>query len=434
MKATKLNFWSSTAIVIGSVIGAGVFVKPGRVLTLSGNTTIAMLAWIIGGIITLAGGLTVAEIASRIPRAGGVYAFIEEIYGKKMAFVVGWMQSVIYGPGIISALCIFFGALFCTFFDISMEYQKTVALSVIGVITAINILGTRYASWIQNSTVLVKLFPLILIGAAGVFFGKEPVWNIDLPGNEITLSAGLAGALLSTLWAYDGWLGVAAIAGEIENPAKNMPKAIIFGLSIVMLTYVLINFSIFHILDKTQIASLGEHASGAAAMAIFGPVAGKVLSFCIMISILGGLNGQIMTQTRVPYAMANASTYPLQKYLAKVNPNTQTPVNSIIYMIAISVLIILTLHPDRITDLSIFSMYSFYGLVCAGIFKVRKMFGVPERGQYKVPFYPVIPVVAILGVLYICYGMLQQSPMDAMASMLITASGLPLYLFLTRKS
>lgn len=421
----KLNIWSAMAVVIGCVIGSGVFVKPGRVLMMAGSSDLAILAWILGGIMTLAGGLTIAEIAFRMPKTGGVYVFVESLYGKSFGFVAGWVQSIIYGPGLIAALALYFSSLFVQFFRIDPYWQTAISLFTLYFLTAISILGTKYSSWIQNSTTIIKMIPIILIGVFGLIFGHEPVFGVQLP--ESAASVGMGAAVLSTLWAYDGWMGVSNIAGEIENPAKNLPRAIVIGLSTVMVAYLLVNVSLFHVLDKAQIVALNENSAGAAATILFGPIAGKLLGLGVLLSIFGCLNGQLMVQTRVPYAMANYDVFPMRKQFAKLHPTLQTPLFSILFMVMISSVMILGFKPDRITDIAMFSMYLFYGMVFIGIFKVRKKFGIPAKGNYKIPLFPIVPIVATLGCVFICVGLYQQQPWDVALSLTIAGLGFPIF-------
>lgn len=413
------------AIVIGCVIGSGVFVKPGLVLMHAGSSDLAILAWVLGGIITLAGGLTVAEVAFRMPKTGGIYIFVENLYGKDLGFVAGWVQSVIYGPGLIAALALYFGSLFVQFFKIDTSWQMPISLFTMYLLTATSILGTKYSSWIQNSTTLIKMIPIVMIGIFGLIYGQEPVFGVTLP--ESATGAGMGAAILATLWAYDGWMGVSNIAGEIENPSKNLPKAIIIGLSTVMTAYILVNLSLFHVLDKGQIVQLNENSAAAAAAILFGPIAGKLLGLGVLLSIFGCLNGQLMVQTRVPYAMANYDVFPFRKKFATLHPKTQTPLFSILFMVGISSVMIIGFKPDRITDLAMFSMYLFYGMVFIGIFKVRKQFGVPLKGNYKIPLFPLVPIIATLGCMVICYGLYKQQPWDVVLSLSIASMGFPIF-------
>lgn len=431
LQPTRLKLTTAISLVIGCAIGSGVFVKPGKVLVAAGTSNGALLAWILAGVMSLAGGLTVAEIAFRIPKTGGVYVYIEELYGKAFGFVCGWVQTLIYGPGLMSALALYFGSLFTQFFILPPEYQKGVALISLFLLAALVAVSTKGAALLQNVTTALKLLPILALGLFGLWSGSEPIFGVTLPASSAAV--GMGAAVLACLWAYDGWMQVAAIAGEIENPAKNLPRAIVIGLCTVMTAYLLVNFSLFHVLDKELIAMLNEKAVAVAAEKLFGTTGGKLLSLGILISIFGCLNGNILTLARIPYAIALRGTFPFQATIAKLHPKYQTPQNSIFLNAVIATGMILFLNPDRITDLAMFSMYIFYGFVFVGIFKIRKIYGKPQKGEYKIPFYPVVPMIAIMGCMYICYGMLQQAPMDAVASIGVALAGFPVYYMLLRR-
>lgn len=430
-KSIKLSLFSAISIVIGCVIGSGVFVKPGRVLIAAGDSNMALMAWILGGAISLAGGLTIAEVASRIPKTGGVYAYIEELYGKEAGFISGWIQSLIYGPALSAALSLYFASLYTQFFNISETQTKLIALISMFFLSSVTTFGTKYAAWIQNATTLVKLLPIFAIGICGVLMGTETIFNIGISASEP--AAGMGAAVLATLWAYDGWMQVSNMAGEIKDPEKNLPKAIIIGLLIVIFVYILVNLALFHTVNVQAIAELNEKAAALASEQLFGTVGGKLLSLGILIAIFGCLNGNILTMTRIPYAVACNDTFPFREKVSSLHPKYGTPFYSIGLKVFCATVMIVLLNPDRITDIAIFSMYASYILCFVGIFKIRKKYGIPLKGEYKIPFYPVIPVLAIAGCVYICYGMISQSPWDAAASIAIALSGSPVYRYLNKK-
>jgi basic amino acid/polyamine antiporter, APA family len=423
----SLSVWTALSIVIGCVIGSGVFVKPGKVLVATQSSSQAILAWVLGGLLTLAGGLTIAEIAFRIPKTGGLYVYMEELFGKVWGFVSGWVQAIIYGPALMSALSLYFGSLFTQFFSLDASMSKGVGFIALFFLSAISAWSTQYSATISNVTTVIKLLPIALIGIFGIMNGNEPIFNVQLPGAGTTAAAGLGAAILATLWAYDGWIQVSNIAGEIENPSKNLPRAIIGGLTAVMIVYVVVNMALFHVLPKDQIATLNERAAPTASEILFGSWGGRLIGLGILVSIFGCLNGNILTMTRVPYAMAARGAFPFADIFSRINPKTGTPFQSIALKVFCACVMMLFLNPDRITDIAIFSMYIFYAVVFLGIFKLRKIYGKPAPGQYSVPFFPVIPVAAFAGCLFICYSMAVNAPLDAIVSLVIAGAGVPVY-------
>lgn len=433
MKKFSISLWTAVSIVIGCVIGSGVFVKPGRVLSAAGSSDSALLAWLLGGLITLAGGLTVAEIASRIPKSGGVYAYMEELYGKKWGFVVGWVQSVIYGPALMSALSLYFASLFAQFFGMADTQVRPIAYIAMFILCTVTALGTHYSAWISSATTVLKLIPIAVIGIFGLAMGTNSIFGMPVASNS-SVAGGLGTAILATLWAYDGWIQVANIAGEIREPSKNLPRAIVIGLVGAMIAYLMVNMALFHVVPVDQIATLNERAAGVATETLFGSVGGKLLSLGILISIFGCLNGNILTMTRVPSSMAATGNFPFAGTFSQLRGRYQTPVNSILFKAVIASIMILFLNPDRITDIAMFSMYLFYGLVFFGIFKIRRIYGIPAAGTYRTPLFPALPLFAVGGVVFICYSMMVAAPGDAAMSVAIAALGFPIAAWMSRKS
>jgi APA family basic amino acid/polyamine antiporter len=424
MKKFSISLWTAISIVIGCVIGSGVFVKPGRVLVAAGSSNSALLAWLLGGLITLAGGLTIAEIASRIPKSGGVYTYMEELYGKSWGFVCGWVQAIIYGPALMSALSLYFASLFTQFFHMQDGQTRAVAYIVLFLLSTVTALGTHYSAWISSTTTVLKLLPIAFIGVFGLALGSNSIFGA--PITSTVAAGGLGTAILATLWAYDGWIQIANLAGEIREPSRNLPRAIIIGLVGVMFAYLMVNMALFHVVPVDQIGQLNERTAAVAAETLFGSMGGRLLSFGILISIFGCLNGNILTMTRVPYSMALQGNFPFAGRFSELRGKHQTPVNSILFKTVVASIMILFLNPDRITDIAMFSMYLFYGVVFYGIFKIRKTYGIPVAGNYKIPLYPAVPVFAIGGVAYICYSMMTAAPFDAAMSIGIALLGFPI--------
>lgn len=430
--APKLKIWTAISVVIGCVIGSGVFVKPGRVLLAVGDSNMALLAWLLGGVISLAGGLSVAEISTRIPKSGGVYVYIEELFGKLWGFLCGWVQAIIYGPALMAALALYFGSLMAQFLNLpDTQMVKPIALLSLVILSGVTAFSTSWSAFIQNSTTFVKLIPIAVLGIGGLFMGDAPIFNMQLASNP--QATGMGVAILATLWAYDGWIQVSNLAEELENPVKNLPRAIIIGLVAVIITYIVVNMSLFHVVPLEQIAILNEKTAAVASETLFGSWGGRILSLGILISIFGCLNGNILTMTRVPYAMALRGAFPSAQIFSLLHPRFKTPVNSIALKTFISAGMVLLLDPDRVTDIALFSIYIFYGAVFMGVIVLRKKFGAPEKGNYRVPLYPVVPLIAGGGCFYICYAMFTQAPWDATISLAVALTGIPVYYWMQRK-
>ncbi|MFB7637990.1 APC family permease [Peribacillus butanolivorans] len=422
-----IGFWVGTSIVVGTVIGSGIFMKPGDVLELSGNSTMALLAWLIGGLITLASGLTIAEVSTRIPKTGGLYVYLEEVYGKVWGFLCGWVQTLVYGPAVMGALSLYFGLLVVGLFNISTDYTLFIGILTIVFLAGMNLLGTKYGGMIQALSTVGKLIPIIFIAVFGITQGEMPVFNID---SESSMKISMAGAILATLWAYDGWMNVGFMAGEMKNPQKNLPRAIITGILVVMVAYLAVNLAMLHVLGAEGIIANGTNAANVAATLLFGELGGKLIAIGILVSIFGCLNGKLLTFPRITLAMADNKMMPGHKQISKISPKFKTPINATILQVVIAIIMMVVTNPDKLTNMAIFSVFSFYGLAFFAVFILRKKD--PDARTYKVPFYPLVPIIAIAGAVYIVVSTLIDTPLDALYSVIIVIVGMPVYWLLTK--
>jgi basic amino acid/polyamine antiporter, APA family len=420
----NVGFLFSVSIVIGTVIGSGIFMKPGIVLSSTGTSSKALLAWVIGGIITLASGLTIAEVSVKIPKTGGLYAYLEDVYGKLWGFLCGWVQTIIYGPAIIGALSLYFGTLIAGFFGWPNQTKILIGIITVVILCVLNLLGTQYGGIIQNISTIGKLVPIILIAVFGIWKGGHPIFAGEIHTHTINMGA----AILATLYAYDGWMNVGFMAGEMKNPGKTLPRAIISGIVIVIIAYLTVNLAMFHTLSAAQIVELGPNAAKTAATILFGSMGGKLIAIGIMISIFGCLNGKILTFPRITLAMANTKLFPGSKSISRIHSKYKTPVGATILQVTLAILMMLFGNPDRLSNLAIFTVFIFYSLAFFAVFLLRKKDKDKEmKGQYKVPLYPLTPIVAIVGSVYIIINTLISSPLDAFISIGITLIGLVVY-------
>lgn len=417
-----LGLIPATALVVGMVIGSGIFMKPGKVILAAGDSTLALAAWVIGGLITLAAGLTIAELGVQIPKTGGLYACLDEVYGKFWGYLFGWVQTVIYGPALVGALGLYFSSLLIPFFSSSEELKLPLAIGTILFLSAVNSLGTRYGGMIQSAATVAKLVPIALIVVFGLWKGNAQILSMPSGASD---SAGMGAAVLATLWAYDGWIGVGFVAGEMKNPAQMLPRAIIIGLGTVMVAYLAINLALLHVLPAAEIVTQGKLAAGSAATWLFGDVGGKLINIGILISIFGALNGYILTCPRVSYAMALRGQLPASSLLSQTS-RFGTPLNAIGMQFLLAVLFVTVGDPDRLTDLAMFIIWGFYILGFAAIFILRRKTS-PEKRPYSVPAFPLVPVIAIVGSVYIVISTIMNNPTDAILALGITAAGIPLY-------
>lgn len=421
-----IGFVPALAIVIGMVIGSGVFFKPHAVFTATGAPGLGLVAWIVGGIITIAGGLTAAEVAAAIPKTGGMITYLEETYGSLWGYLLGWAQTVIYFPATIAALAIIFATQVLSLLSLDKGMLLPIAIIAIIFLVIMNSLGSKTGGAIQTVATAGKLIPLVAIIIFGLINGTGGTVNLmpmTMEGHPIATSLGAA--LIATMFAYDGWINVGAIAGEMKNPGKDLPKAIVGGLSLVMAVYLLINVAYLFVLPASTLAASATPAADVAKV-LFGPSGGTIITVGILVSIFGALNGYIMTGMRIPYAMACENRIPFSNVFSKLHPKFETPINCGILITVLSIIMSFTGKFDLLTDLTMFVIWIFYVMTFIAVFVLRK--NRPDMHRpYKVPLYPFIPLIGILGGLYIVVNTIITQPMNAGVGILLTVIGLPIY-------
>ncbi|MCR1901877.1 APC family permease [Ligilactobacillus apodemi] len=424
----SINLYSALALVIGTVIGSGIFFKQASVLSYSHSTTLALLAWFFGGILTLTSGLTIAEIGSQMPETGGLYTYMHNLYGKLWGFLSGWMQITVYGPAVIAALGAYLAILLQAFFGFSATYTPYVGVLSVVLISAFNFLSNRFGSALQIITTICKLVPIFAIIIFGLMFGDQNAVGQVLAEQSTTVAGNFGVAILATLFAYDGWILIANMGGEIKNPQRILPLAIVLGLSIVLLIYVFVSYSVFKTMPADMIAHYGENATPHFAEMAFGKLGGKILNIGIIISILGCMNGKVMTMPRIMYAMAKNNELPFSKQLAYLNPTMHTPMVSITVIATIASGMILTVDPDRLTEICIFTVYCFYVMTFFGVFKLRRQDSQAKR-PFSVPLYPLTPIVAILGAAFVLVSELFSDLSGVLISLMIVLCGIPIFYY-----
>ena len=426
----SLGLISSLSLVIGTVIGSGIFFKQAAVLDYAHSTNLALVAWLVGGLITMASGLTIAEIGSQMPHTGGLYVYLEKIYGKFWGFLAGWMQIIVYGPTLIAALGSYLATLLVAFFGLPKTSTPLLAVIVIALIAAFNLLSNRYGAAFQVITTVGKLLPIAAIIIFGLLFGKANAFNqVATTSGSVTLN-GFGMAILATLFAYDGWVLIANMGGEIKNPQKVLPKAIVFGIGLVLIIYMLVTAGIFRVVPASLIHRLGDQAAAHFATIAFGQVGGKLLNIGIIISIAGCINGKVMTFPRIMYAMAKNDELPFSKQLAYLNKRMRTPMVATLTVCSIAALMAVTVDADRLSELCIFTIYLFYVLAFFGLFKLRRL---KTASPFRVPLYPFTPIVAILGGGFVLVSELNSDLTGVLASIFFVALGIPVYLIKCKK-
>ncbi|SFS70401.1 APC family permease [Marininema halotolerans] len=425
----EIGFIVALSLVVGTVIGSGVFVAPGAVITEAGGSTMALLAWLLAGLLTMAGGLTIAEVSTQIYKTGGLYVYLEEVYGKTVGYLSGWMQTVIYSPAVIGALGLYLGSLVAGLFKWPQHWSAWIGIGTVVFLAVVNSFGTRLGGILQAVLTAAKLIPIALIIVFGIWQGDAPVWGVP---SGAPAGSGMGAAILACLFAYDGWILIGTVAGEMKNPAKLLPKAIFVGLTLVTAVYLLVNLALFHVLSPNQVAALGANAGGTAAQMLLGNFGGKLVGVGIIVSIFAALNGLILGFSRVPFAMAERGQLPFSKFFVRVHPVSRAPVAAIALQVVIAIGLMFVSHPDKLAQISVFAIFIFYILAFFAVFLLRRRNGSADR-PYSVPLYPWVPSIAIVGSGFVVVSTLINQPSDSFMAIGIMLVGLPVLWWLERK-
>ena len=426
----NLGLAAALSTVIGMVIGGGVFFKPQAVYTLTGGAPgLGMIAWVTAGILTITAGLTAAEVSAAIPKTGGMMVYIEEIYGKKLGALTGWMQCALFFPATIAALAVMFSEQTISLLGLSSGLLIPLAIATILLIAILNTLGSKTSGAIQTVSTIGKLVPLAIIIICGFFMGEgnNPIVT-PITAEGISPMAVIGQVLIAILFAYDGWINVGALAGEMKNPGKDLPKAIVGGLAAVMAVYLIINVAYLWVLPADQLATFSNPAA-AVATALFGPGGGKIVTGGILMSVFGCANGYLLTGPRVLYTLGTQKSIPGYKTIGALNKNN-VPANATLVMAVVGCLYAMSGQFNLLTDLSMFAIWSFYVLTFIGVIILRKKQPDLHR-PYRVPMYPVIPCIAIAGGLFVVLNQLLFAGMTntliSLGGVLVTLIGIPLY-------
>mgnify|MGYP002576789674 FL=1 len=425
----NIGLAAALSTVIGMVIGGGVFFKPQAVYTLTGGAPgLGMIAWFIAGVLTITAGLTAAEVSAAIPKTGGMMVYIEEIYGKKLGALTGWMQSSLFFPATIAALAVMFANQTIALLGLNANLSMPITIGTILFIAILNTLGSKTSGAIQTVSTIGKLVPLAILIIFGFVKGEgsNPIVT-PLVASDVSPFAIIGQVLIAILFAYDGWINVGALAGEMKNPGKDLPKAIVGGLSAVMAVYLIINVAYLWVLPANELTVANPAAAIAAKL--FGDMGGKIVTAGILISVFGCANGYLLTGPRVLYTLGQQKSIPGYKTISVLNKNN-VPANATLIMAVLASLYALSGQFDLLTDLSMFAIWSFYVLTFIGVIKLRK--SQPDLYRpYKVPMYPVIPCIAIAGGLFVVLNQLLFAGMTntiiSLAGVVVTLIGLPLY-------
>lgn len=428
----RIGLWSAMAVVIGSTIGSGIFRSPAGIADRIPGPLPLLAIWILGGVFALCGALTLAELASEVPATGGFYAFLREGWGRLPAFLFGWGQLTIVRAAALGAIAITFAEYFIRVigFDPSVhpydDYAQFIGALAIAVTATFNIVGVRWGSAVINLTTIAKFGGLAFIVVLALAVGWPQTGGHFTPlVPEGSVQGGAFGlALVSVLWAYDGWADVSYVAGEVTEPRKNLPRAIIGGTAAVMAIYVLANVGYMAVLPIEEIRT-SKLVAADVAEKILGRPGVIFVSATVMISTFGTLSAVLLTSPRVLFAMADDGM--LFAPIAKVHPKYQTPYMAIGLVATLGLIFVLVLRFEKLADTFVIAMIPFYALGVAAVYRLRRRPGYSP--SFRTPGYPVVPALFIASVTYLLLNALIDagSRMWAIGIFAVLLAGIPVF-------
>ncbi|HWY48766.1 MAG TPA: amino acid permease [Bryobacteraceae bacterium] len=444
-----LGVWSAAAIVVGTVIGSAIFIVPHDMINNVGSPFMVFAVWIFGGMLSLFGALSYAELAAALPEAGGEYVYLREAYGPLWGFIYGWTQMWVAKSGSIATLATGFFIYLANFHPelervwmvvplplgeagqpLQIRYGQLLAMVVIAVLATINYFGVKVGGNVQVAVTLVKVGLIVAIIVIGLGTGHGNVANYS---TSIPAAGGITGffaALVAALWAYDGWNNVSMVASEVQKPQRNLPLALIAGTLTVIALYLLANLAYFYLLPASAVSSTNRVA-GEAMRRVLGAPGANAVSIAAMISIFAALNGSILSGSRVPFAMARDRLF--FRRVSYVHPRHRTPSVSILALSAWAALLVLSGRYDQLYTYVIFASVILYGMATAAVIVLRhKRPDLPR--PYRTLGYPVVPIVFVLGITCLVISTLWKSPRESFMGLGLVALGLPFYFYWKRRA
>jgi len=417
-------------MIVGTVIGSGIFLVPGTILmSVNGSVPLALTVWLVGGVLSLLGALTYGELSAMRPQAGGLYIYIRDCFGPLPAFLYGWTLFFVISSGSIATLAVAFGNYLGTFVELSAAGTKVVAVLMIVVITAVNVRGTRQSADLMNVTTAIKVFALLAMSVALLWLGRNPIFHdVNSSPQTGSLLSGFGLAMISVLWAYEGWQYATCSAGETVNPQRNFPLSFLIGSAALIGIYLFANLGYLAALGTDGVAGSTRVAASALG-AVVGPGVAKLVAVAILISMLSAANSIILNAPRVYYAMAKDGLF--FKSLSQVHPKFGTPALAVIAAGVWSAILAASGTFEQLLTYVVFIGWIFYALAAASIFVYRRRFPTEDR-PYRVPGYPFTPLVFILAAAALVANTIASQPRRAVVGLAIVFIGAPAYLFWRR--
>jgi amino acid transporter len=421
--ARRLGIWSTLGIVIGVTIGSGIFRTPATIAARVPDPVLMLSVWIIGGVISLCGALSVAELAAAMPQTGGWYVFLREGWGRLAGFLFGWAELVLIRASAAGAIATVFSEYFLRSLGVDAAvWVDFIAAAAIVVAAVINIAGVKVGAAVAGLSTIAKCGALVVLVLAAFLAGAGSTAN--LAASATPVEGRLFGlALISVLWAYDGFADVSFAAGEVRDPQRTLPRAIVGGTMAIIAIYVAANAAYLYL---NPIATLAASSLVAAdtARGVFGEIGVSLVSVVVAISTFGSLIAIMLSAPRIFFAMADDGLF--FQSLARVHPRFGTPYVAILLAMTLGVLFVLTRTFEQLADTFVLSIWPFYGVAIAGLFRLRRLRPSMAR-PYLVAGYPVVPAVFIAAVVYLVGNALVADPVWTTVTFAIVLAGIPVY-------
>ena len=423
-----LTLLDSTMVNVGTMIGSAIFIVPATIAAYTQSSLLSVIIWVAGGLVSLLGALSVAELSAAMPHAGGQYVYLQKAYGPLWGFLYGWTAFMVINTASIAAISVGFAAYLGYFFPLEESGLKIAAIvSTVG-LTVLNCFGLKLGAWTQNVLTFLKMAALltlpllsfVLPGGAGENFSP-----LLPPEAFSTIMGPLSLAMVAVLWAYDGWIEITYVAGEVRGPGKNLPRSIIYSTLIVTLLYTSVSLACVYILGVRAMGD-SELVASDVAVVILGPSGAALVAASILISTLGSNNGIVFTAARIPYAMAREGLF--FRSFGTVNRRFGTPLAALVIQGILACLLTLSGTYDQLFTYVVFASWVFYAMSCGAVIILRKT--APELPRpYKTWGYPVVPLVFIHFALILVTYTIAEDPVASGIGAGIILLGIPAYFY-----
>jgi amino acid transporter len=427
-----LGLWSSVALVVGITIGSGIFRSPAGIAQKVPDPTVMLLLWVIGGAVTLCGALSLGELAAALPETGGLYAYLREGWGRLPAFLFGWAELVLIRANALGGIAVVFGEYLLRSLAIDpVEHYiaaRSLSAAAIAFAAAVNIRGARLGAFIVGIATWAKFLALAVLAVSAFLLGSRhgaSVTNLTTAtGTPLALgSMGLA--LVSILWAYDGWADLSFASGEVKDPQRNLPRAIILGTIAIIVIYVTTNLAYLYVNPIEKVAQ-SQLVAADTMLAIFGRTGVVLVSMFVMISSFSSLNGSMLASPRVFFAMADDGMF--FETIARVHPRYQTPYVAILLAGLLGMALVLSRGFEALTNTFVLAIWPFYALGVAAIYRLRRRR--PELPRpYRAIGYPIVPAIFVTAVVAFVINAFVQEPLPTGITFALILAGVPVYVF-----